>query len=123
MIRRPPRSTLFPYTTLFRSADGVVEAERAPAHQTRQDVAELGPPEEGRHPHGIADQHRFRLRGVLPAHVEIDEEVRVDDDHARPVDLSRFRVRSVSRPSAGAPPTPPPRAAPGARHARAPPAR
>src|SRR3712207_8704936 len=27
MIRRPPRSTLFPYTTLFRSARG----ERAPA--------------------------------------------------------------------------------------------
>src|SRR5258705_13979360 len=23
MIRRPPRSTLFPYTTLFRSADGL----------------------------------------------------------------------------------------------------
>src|SRR2546422_10541365 len=35
MIRRPPRSTLFPYTTLFRSGDGAtsravgwVEAER-----------------------------------------------------------------------------------------------
>src|SRR2546429_2898548 len=28
MIRRPPRSTLFPYTTLFRSPDNdVVEAE------------------------------------------------------------------------------------------------
>src|SRR5260221_9559163 len=25
MIRRPPRSTLFPYTTLFRSGSGVVE--------------------------------------------------------------------------------------------------
>src|ERR1035441_6034458 len=25
MIRRPPRSTLFPYTTLFRSSRGVVE--------------------------------------------------------------------------------------------------
>src|SRR3712207_7569984 len=25
MIRRPPRSTLFPYTTLFRSRDGVAE--------------------------------------------------------------------------------------------------
>src|SRR3712207_7713412 len=25
MIRRPPRSTLFPYTTLFRSAPGVVD--------------------------------------------------------------------------------------------------
>src|SRR3712207_8101276 len=24
MIRRPPRSTLFPYTTLFRSLDGVL---------------------------------------------------------------------------------------------------
>src|SRR2546421_1769651 len=26
MIRRPPRSTLFPYTTLFRSGDGHIEA-------------------------------------------------------------------------------------------------
>src|SRR2546430_5803767 len=26
MIRRPPRSTLFPYTTLFRSHRGLVEA-------------------------------------------------------------------------------------------------
>src|SRR3712207_8802576 len=26
MIRRPPRSTLFPYTTLFRSAAEIVEA-------------------------------------------------------------------------------------------------
>src|SRR5256885_8750383 len=25
MIRRPPRSTLFPYTTLFRSPDGVAQ--------------------------------------------------------------------------------------------------
>src|SRR3989442_4026772 len=25
MIRRPPRSTLFPYTTLFRSFDGEIE--------------------------------------------------------------------------------------------------
>src|SRR2546421_6247520 len=25
MIRRPPRSTLFPYTTLFRSVDSVAE--------------------------------------------------------------------------------------------------
>src|SRR3712207_8825769 len=28
MIRRPPRSTLFPYTTLFRSADGLVLTNR-----------------------------------------------------------------------------------------------
>src|SRR2546427_9464295 len=29
MIRRPPRSTLFPYTTLFRSAKGASAAMRA----------------------------------------------------------------------------------------------
>src|SRR5258705_6370075 len=28
MIRRPPRSTLFPYTTLFRSAAGGAESHR-----------------------------------------------------------------------------------------------
>src|SRR2546429_5348171 len=27
MIRRPPRSTLFPYTTLFRSASGALDAD------------------------------------------------------------------------------------------------
>src|SRR5438067_9023019 len=29
MIRRPPRSTLFPYTTLFRSAGKVLDAVQA----------------------------------------------------------------------------------------------
>src|SRR2546429_3076101 len=32
MIRRPPRSTLFPYTTLFRSAHGPVPLIRLPLH-------------------------------------------------------------------------------------------
>src|SRR5258708_14024149 len=45
MIRRPPRSTLFPYTTLFRSHDGVarrivpkvLHPRRHPvAHEQRQ---------------------------------------------------------------------------------------
>src|SRR3712207_8640821 len=30
MIRRPPRSTLFPYTTLFRSAERFGEERRVP---------------------------------------------------------------------------------------------
>src|SRR2546430_7593036 len=30
MIRRPPRSTLFPYTTLFRSRRGRIGAGRSP---------------------------------------------------------------------------------------------
>src|SRR3712207_7597705 len=30
MIRRPPRSTLFPYTTLFRSQRGIAADDREP---------------------------------------------------------------------------------------------
>src|SRR2546427_1769195 len=32
MIRRPPRSTLFPYTTLFRSSAAIVRVNDHPAH-------------------------------------------------------------------------------------------
>src|SRR3712207_8362809 len=39
MIRRPPRSTLFPYTTLFRSVDDVGEVGAGEAGRaTRQDL-------------------------------------------------------------------------------------
>src|SRR3712207_7957356 len=45
MIRRPPRSTLFPYTTLFRSAlrgleDGVVEQVLRPGEVAVVEVAD-----------------------------------------------------------------------------------
>src|SRR5215211_9158755 len=39
MIRRPPRSTLFPYTTLFRSRDGFLGVER-PGRPLRDVVPE-----------------------------------------------------------------------------------
>src|SRR5258707_11941529 len=40
MIRRPPRSTLFPYTTLFRSrADGNLPAARHPPRRNFGDRA------------------------------------------------------------------------------------
>src|SRR5258708_10666755 len=32
MIRRPPRSTLFPYTTLFRSNPGLRAQQQTPRH-------------------------------------------------------------------------------------------
>src|SRR3712207_9019173 len=35
MIRRPPRSTLFPYTTLFRSIDGTLTATGTSASRVR----------------------------------------------------------------------------------------
>src|SRR5438445_5607164 len=43
MLRRPPRSTLFPYTTLFRSADPGETSTQAypPHHYTRHSRAEV----------------------------------------------------------------------------------
>src|SRR3712207_7316127 len=51
MIRRPPRSTLFPYTTLFRSLrapelrahDQRVHAAQREEHHARDDVADGDP--------------------------------------------------------------------------------
>src|SRR5258705_7466798 len=43
MIRRPPRSTLFPYTTLFRSCLGVEQAIRHRSVEVRRvDLEEVG---------------------------------------------------------------------------------
>src|SRR5438105_8342775 len=51
MIRRPPRSTLFPYTTLFRSraveAERVADRDRPLADAEVIGVAELGGRERG----------------------------------------------------------------------------
>src|SRR2546427_7017554 len=42
MIRRPPRSTLFPYTTLFRSTEGArVAADPQPSRLARRHGAAL----------------------------------------------------------------------------------
>src|SRR5438034_6560675 len=40
MLRRPPRSTLFPYTTLFRSGGGAADQEAAQSEQDGQDAEE-----------------------------------------------------------------------------------
>src|SRR5204863_10224001 len=48
MIRRPPRSTLFPYTTLFRSPSGTRAIECLPAGSVRRDRPEKRTA--GRHP-------------------------------------------------------------------------
>src|SRR5256885_13336974 len=44
MIRRPPRSTLFPYTTLFRSALAVTSKTRHPMLPDVPTTAEAGLP-------------------------------------------------------------------------------
>src|SRR3989449_11548387 len=43
MIRRPPRSTLFPYTTLFRSLTfEAVQPDRFPAYAVGREAARAG---------------------------------------------------------------------------------
>src|SRR5256885_3859555 len=42
MIRRPPRSTLFPYTTLFRSHEGADEALAGQVHALGERPAQHG---------------------------------------------------------------------------------
>src|SRR3712207_7224213 len=43
MIRRPPRSTLFPYTTLFRSQDEAGNIELTHSISAGLDYAAIGP--------------------------------------------------------------------------------
>src|SRR2546430_3531862 len=59
MIRRPPRSTLFPYTTLFRSARR--RAQRRPQHRAR---AGAGAPvrTRARRVHGRSEEHTSELQ-------------------------------------------------------------
>src|SRR2546422_2308374 len=68
MIRRPPRSTLFPYTTLFRSP-GDLRLERAGRDRTRGRGGGGG----GARPHGEARaRHRYvRVGGLAPRAPEL----------------------------------------------------
>src|SRR5258707_9634587 len=71
MIRRPPRSTLFPYTTLFRSHRAVLQidvlAVEAKALVEAAELFEHRPThhqEPGEHPigsHGLVDRKSTRL--------------------------------------------------------------
>src|SRR2546430_6519090 len=57
MIRRPPRSTLFPYTTLFRSLGGATQPVK-PRHHAARD--RLRHPQ-GRLGRGLRDRKSTRL--------------------------------------------------------------
>src|SRR2546425_1922694 len=64
MIRRPPRSTLFPYTTLFRSTAGEPVDHPEPLEQL-----EGQPQRQAHHPEEVAadplDQRRGDFFGVM----------------------------------------------------------
>src|SRR5438477_5923886 len=57
IIRRPPRSTLFPYTTLFRSHRSNSRAESAPAQRGCSCLRLVGPCESAR-----SEEHTSELQ-------------------------------------------------------------
>src|SRR2546422_7317730 len=61
MIRRPPRSTLFPYTTLFRSDPIPASAERWPIHRETPKFVDLEPKTERSEEHTSELQSRLHL--------------------------------------------------------------
>src|SRR3712207_8280631 len=73
MIRRPPRSTLFPYTTLFRS-----RAARARVHRRLQLREPVAAAVGGR---GRGAVHRVLRRGV-GARAEDRKSTRLNSSHA-----------------------------------------
>src|SRR2546422_2327571 len=67
MIRRPPRSTLFPYTTLFRSRPR--QRRHHPSHRPRRTATPIGRPH-GRAPRAAAtlprsEEHTSELQSRL----------------------------------------------------------
>src|SRR3712207_8410254 len=81
MIRRPPRSTLFPYTTLFRSPPGLLEREPP---RVARDGQEVGRPLRYL---GVGDDGTERLE-VAPLGEGFARE------HQRPRDRKSTRLNS-----------------------------
>src|SRR2546427_2800888 len=93
MIRRPPRSTLFPYTTLFRSAPAPRAAppDGSPggtAATTRRTSAAA------RHGHGRSEEHTSELQSQSNLVCRLLLEKKKNHD-SRTVRLNRRRLHSA----------------------------
>src|SRR3712207_8121935 len=77
MIRRPPRSTLFPYTTLFRSLD-------VDHHERPVDVQAVAREGDAEQLDTLALQHLLELIDALLVHParERSESTRLNSSHA-----------------------------------------
>src|SRR5690348_17431147 len=69
MIRRPPRSTLFPYTTLFRSLDvsSTDGREKLSLGLKAMRVLGIAPPRGPAHERGRSEEHTSELQS--PVHL------------------------------------------------------
>src|SRR3712207_7373300 len=80
MIRRPPRSTLFPYTTLFRSRAGAGQPEGRIA-VVRQRLGDA--PEDEGGPHPSLEHHREPREAAELGPLALDRKsTRLNSSHA-----------------------------------------
>src|SRR3712207_7037711 len=89
MIRRPPRSTLFPYTTLFRSCPraGRGEARRSGARPVRA----RGAPGLEERPEELDRERQHHRRGALGAHLQHRLEER-SEEHTSELQSRQYLV-------------------------------
>src|SRR2546430_10673704 len=81
MIRRPPRSPLFPYPPLFRSARRTVERAPRPQRGEFQQLRELPSQEMRRSPF---DEPGHLLRGEFPELLKLDRKsTRLNSSHSQ----------------------------------------
>src|SRR3712207_7321644 len=82
MIRRPPRSTLFPYTTLFRSQQSAVVVEPAIMHPIGR-VRDLDDP--------ASLQHQAR-HTIIPCHISYDRTHTRSEEHTSELQSRQYLV-------------------------------
>src|SRR3712207_8831256 len=82
MIRRPPRSPLFPTTTLFRSGPGRIEDTGDDAVDAEALAGDLGDHEVRVVPVGRRDEHVGVLDARLEQRVEDRKSTRLNSSHA-----------------------------------------
>src|SRR5256885_11723979 len=95
MIRRPPRSTLFPYTTLFRSARGpllkVPDALRPRAQAGFFDDVSGNPPDR-------SEEHTSELQSPcnLVCRLLLEKKKKIITDHLISKHYSRYSVNTTT---------------------------
>src|SRR5206468_12384016 len=70
-VAAPPRSTLFPYTTLFRSGDAVLGIGAAVGHDRRDWLADIAHDLISQNRLAARPQRRVANRGVDPADADV----------------------------------------------------
>src|SRR3989442_7553790 len=90
MIRRPPRSTLFPYTTLFRSNTAIADSEGPALEFVHVEFVFFGAPAE------VADYH-FNLSEAHALRIAQRSEEHTSELQSRPHLVCRLLLETKTR--------------------------